>query len=446
MAPPEKPTESPSSAPPDAAEAAKERSKVFLEQLKVDVAGKSDEEKKTLVRERLSSLNKEQLEDLAAHVRATGEIVDAHVNILDLVDQQKTALRAQVEAQHQPEQTPSESSEPKSTWERMGDTVKNGAETVVGWFKSFGSWTSGKAGKGWQGFVAGLTSAISSIGSGLSWLREKSAQAFGSLAASMDDYLPDWLKKPLHMLMGDYGVLYKNFAKFKIEVQPNDPKGEVALQPFMDKFVGLSVDPNLTVMFDDFCKRVVSELRKDPVKGTAVPLKITQRELEQAADRVVAEIRKKPATPAPAPGTAPAAAAAPGAAPTGAPAAPLEVLKLDAIPAGTNFLGISRKVQLEGRTLTILASTDGTFQIDTVKYKLGVKKKIGIGWFSTTTTFSPSVSKLQWQPSGLECEGSFFVFDDKSVITREALEGFLRRHINGERKFENEKIVLEQIS
>ncbi|MDD5470051.1 MAG: hypothetical protein PHO92_04625, partial [Candidatus Peribacteraceae bacterium] len=217
-------------------------------------------------------------------------------------------------------QAPPESSEPKSTWERMGDTVKNGAETVVGWFKSFGSWTSGKAGKGWQGFVAGLTSAISAIGSGFSLLREKSAQALGSLVASVDDYLPDWLKKPLHMLMGDYGVLYKNFAKFKIEVQPNNSKGEVTLQPLMDKYQSLSVTGQ-TITFDEFCRLTALELRKDPAKRTVIPLKVTQAQLEQAADQVVTQKLNAPATPAPAPGTAPATvAAAPGAAPAAAPA------------------------------------------------------------------------------------------------------------------------------
>lgn len=185
-----------------------------------------------------------------------------------------------------------------------GGQMKSGAETVTGWMQQLGSWTSKHAGKGWKHFVEGATATIAAIGSGWAWLREKSAHALGSLTASVDEYLPDWIKKPLNFLMGDYGVLYKNLAKRNLELIPNDPKQEISLQMFMTKYTSLT-ENDKGGSFDDFCKAVALKARNNRTG----PLKIKQSELEQAADLVVAEMLKKPAiAPAAAPVAAPAVA------------------------------------------------------------------------------------------------------------------------------------------
>ncbi|MDD5751755.1 MAG: hypothetical protein PHS73_04530, partial [Candidatus Peribacteraceae bacterium] len=99
------PNETPKETPQASPEATPDRPKnPFLEQLKKDMEGKDAEQKRQIAKEQLATLNPQQLEELKSYVEATRGIVDAHVDILDLVDQQKTALRAQVEAQQQPEQ------------------------------------------------------------------------------------------------------------------------------------------------------------------------------------------------------------------------------------------------------------------------------------------------------------------------------------------------------
>jgi len=164
----------------------------------------------------------------------------------------------------------------------------------------------------------------------------------------VDDYLPDWIKKPLNFVMGDFGVAYKNFAKFKIEALPNAPDQEFSLQPFMEKFQMIAVTGQ-TISFDEYCRLVALKLRENPANRTVIPLKVTQLQLEQAADEVVAQKLATPAaapTPVPgaAPATVPAAAGAPAANPQSAP---------DAAPAAAPVASPEQLTRTEVQSLTI---------------------------------------------------------------------------------------------
>ncbi|MDO8468233.1 MAG: hypothetical protein Q7S29_00545 [Candidatus Peribacter sp.] len=455
------PTETPNPAP-EAARTVTEEVNGILQQLKKEVAGPgSEEEKKALVKAQLSLMNREQLDDLAARVgvrqgEIPTELLDAHIGILDLVSAQRDVLKAQIEAgragpgqTQTPETAPSTEQKPEGWMAWAGDQMKSGAETVTGWMKKLGSWTSENAGKGWKHFVEGATATIAAIGTGFAWLREKSAQMFGSLAASVDDYLPDWLKKPLNFLMGDYGVAYKNFTKFKIEVLPNDSKQELSLQPFMEKFSMISVTGQ-NVSFDEYCRLVALKLRENPVNRTKIPLKITQLQLEQAADQVTQQkLNAPPPAPAAAPGTAPAAAgvaAAPGVRPAEGQAAPSPVYTFETIPEGTNLLEVPQKLRFEGHDLTLSATKDGTIKIDNVMYKLKVSKFIGVWGVGTTQWFAPDIDRLVWEQGSLSCTGNWFGFSDKKILTKDVLEKVLRNHISGNGSFENEKVSLKQVS
>lgn len=432
---------------PDAAREVAPSTRDFLEQLKADVQAVGDDEgKKALIRERLKGMEKKDLDALKQNIdqnQIPQDLLDAIVDLRLLVDAQKAMLREAITNG----QTSTTEQKPEGWMAWAGDQMKGGANTVTGWMKKLGSWSSDNAGKGWKHFVEGATATIAAIGSGLAWLREKSAQMFGSLAASVDDYLPDWLKKPLNVLMGDFGVAYKNFTKFKIEVLPNDPKQELSLQPFMEKFSMISVTGQ-TVSFDEYCRLVALKLRENPANRTVIPLKVTQMQLEQAADQVTQQkLNAPPPAPAVVPGTVPGAApvaavagaAAPGVKPAEGQAAPSPVYTFETIPDGTNLLGTSQKLTLDNHTFDIFASGDGTIKVDTLTYKLKVKK---YGFW-----VSPSVEKLNWQKGkdGLECTGSF-IFSDTQLIARSVLEDFLRKHLKGDRSFENEKVSLKQVS
>jgi len=282
-----------------------------LEKLKADVAKEADPaEKKKLVKLCFDQMNKEEREELSKRVegRQAGiprELLEDLIGVLDLTDDRKAALRAEIEAGEK---------KPEGWMAQAGDALKSGTNTVLDWMKSAWKWTEGKAGSGWKGLAEGFTAAVGAIGTGFSWLREKSAHMFGSLAASVDEYLPDWVKKPLNFIMGDYGVLYKNFAKYRIEIVANASDQPLSLEALMEKYRSLS-DNDRGGLFDAFCKDVALAARN---KRTG-PLKVTQAQLEQAADQVVAQRLAMPATPPAAPGVAPVAT--PGAAPAQAVAA-----------------------------------------------------------------------------------------------------------------------------
>ncbi|MFA5272990.1 MAG: hypothetical protein WC353_02400 [Candidatus Peribacter sp.] len=289
---------------PDAAREVAPGTRDFLEKLKADVQAVGDDEgKKALIRERLKGMNKKDLDALKQNIdqrQIPQDLIDALVDLQLLVDAQKAALREEITNG----QISAAEQKPEGWMAWAGGQMKSGAETVTGWMQQLGSWTSKHAGKGWKHFVEGATATIAAIGSGWAWLREKSAHALGSLTASVDEYLPDWIKKPLNFLMGDYGVLYKNLAKRNLELIPNDPKQEISLQMFMTKYTSLT-ENDKGGSFDDFCKAVALKARNNRTG----PLKIKQSELEQAADLVVAEMLKKPAiAPAAAPVAAPAVA------------------------------------------------------------------------------------------------------------------------------------------
>ncbi|MDD5041744.1 MAG: hypothetical protein PHX87_04890 [Candidatus Peribacteraceae bacterium] len=301
-------TETPKEAPkpsPDAAREVADRTKNFLEKLKTDVEAIADDEgKKTLIRERLQGMEKKDLDALKQNIDQnliSPDLLNALIGIRDLVEEKRNALKAEVEATRGAAEQ-----KPEGWMAQAGDTLKKGAETVIGWMKSFGAWTSEKAGGGWKHFVEGATATIAAIGSGWAWLREKSAHAFGSLAASVDDYLPDWIKKPLNFLMGDFGVIYKNFSRYRIEVTPNTPDQEMSLAAFMEKYRALS-DNDKGGSFDGFCKAVALNVRANRTG----PLTVKQSELELAADQVVAQKMAAPAVPSVTSAVAPAAPSQP---------------------------------------------------------------------------------------------------------------------------------------
>lgn len=449
----------------------------ILSKLKSDVEREADPEvKKEIVRKEVASMNQEQLADLAARVdtragEIPAELLDAHVNILDLVSEQTEHLKRQIEAgqagaQHaESADAAPAAAKPEGLLAQAGDTLKSGAATFTGWMKKFGSWISGGAGKGWKHVVEGATATIAAVGAAFTWMREKAAHLFGSLAASVDDYLPDSVKTGLNWLMGDFGIAYKNFSKFKIEVLPNAPNQELSLQPFMEKFQAIAVTGQ-NVSFDEYCRLVALELRKDPAKKSVIPLRVTQLQLEQAADQVVQQkLNASPPAPAVVPGAVPAAvpgavpaaavagAATPGAvaaAPQGAPASVSGVPEgppaqtFDAIPIGTNLLGVPLRLSFEGRTYAMQASRDGTIKIDDVTYKLKIGKYVGLLGMGTTVWVSPSIEKLEWSNGGIACTGTFII-SQSQMLARGLLEDFLRKHARGERGFENEKISLKQV-
>ncbi|OIO55727.1 hypothetical protein AUJ46_00315 [Candidatus Peregrinibacteria bacterium CG1_02_54_53] len=375
------PTETPNPSP-DASQEAKEQVNRILQQLKTEVALQSTDEGKTaIMKSAVSRMNKEQLEELSARVGARqaeipAELLDGRIGILNFVDERKAALRAQIDAARpapSAEQIPTApvgsspekpldsapirgpepsqgrgQDKPEGWMAWTGDKLTSGAETVQSWLKSSWGWTKKWGGKGWKELVGGVTAAIAAVGTGFAWFREKSAQMFGSLAASVDDYLPDWIKKPLNFVMGDFGVAYKNFAKFKIEALPNAPDQEFSLQPFMEKFQMIAVTGQ-TISFDEYCRLVALKLRENPANRTVIPLKVTQLQLEQAADEVVAQKLATPAaapTPVPgaAPATVPAAAGAPAANPQSAP---------DAAPAAAPVASPEQLTRTEVQSLTI---------------------------------------------------------------------------------------------
>lgn len=307
--------------------------RAFLERLKADVETVGDQEgKKTLIRERLQTLKREEIDSLKQQIDGNlipDDLLMALVDLRLLVDAQKDALRQAIENGNAPAAT---EKKPEGWMAWAGEQMKSGVETFTGWMKKFGSWTSEKAGGGWKYFLGAATATATAIGSGISWMREKAAHTFGAFVASVEPYLPewDWLKKGLNFLMGDYGVLYKNFARFKIEVQPNASDQELSLQPFMQRFEMVSVTgQNFT--FDEFCRLVALKLRENPAKRTAIPLKITQLELEQAADQVVQQrLNTPPAAPVASPVSAEAAPVSTASAQGTEPAAPSA---LDVAPA-----------------------------------------------------------------------------------------------------------------
>jgi len=447
---------------PDAAREVADSTKRFLEKLKTDVQTINDPEaKKAYIRTQLKGMEKAEFESLKQNIeqnQISPDLLTALVDIRILVDDQKEALRKQLEAgktSQAPENVPAapvaptEEKKPEGWMAWAGDQMKSGADKVTGWMKQFGSWTSNNAGKGWQHFVEGATATIAAIGSGWAWLREKAAHTFGSLTASVDDYLPDWIKKPLNFLMGDYGMVYKNFSKFKIEVLPNDPKQELSLKQFMEKFSMISVTGQ-NVSFDEYCRLVALKLRENPANRTVIPLKVTQLQLEQAADQVVAQRLAMPATPVPVPGVAPAvapvAAAALGTKPAEGQVAPLPVYTFETIPEGTNLLEVPQKLSFEKHDLTLSATRDGTIKIDNVTYKLKVSKFIGVGKLGTTQWFAPAIDRLVWERGSLSCTGNWYGIPEQKVLTKDVLEKVLRNHISGNGSFENEKVSLKQVS
>jgi len=451
MAPPnETPKETPQSSP----EAQPDRPKnPFLEQLKKELEGKDTEQKKQIARERLATLNPQQLEELKAYVEVTSDIVYEHVGLLELVDLQKEALRKQLSEQQKPAEQPAapEAAKPEGMWaqgvQKAKDLWKTVSETATGVW----GWTKGHA--NWESIVAGFTSAVTAIQSAWSWLREQTSKTFGSLAAVLDDALPEWAKpkwlnESLKYLMGDYGVFQKICTKRMIKLIPNDPKQSFSLEGVLKQHADFnSMRPETAaVPFSQFGDVLTLYVRKHPPSGAGTPpINVKQVQLEDAAkyvadhwEQVLKEVSPATLTTVPV-----AAAAAAGAAPKAAPETPESVFTFDTIPSGMNLLGVSRKLKLGEKIFTILVSSDGTFQVDDVKYKLRVKKNIPL-WGEEL--FSPSVTKLEWQQNGLYCEGRWLLLQDKQLIERKFLEEFLQKHLNGERRIDTPKILLEKTS
>jgi|GEM_PF-2812553 len=466
------PTETSAEAPKTSPEAPRDviqQVNGFLERLKTDVAKEANpDKKKEIVAKSYKSLNQSEREELSKRVEEhkegiPHELLEDLIGVLDVTDERKAALKAAIESG-------SDKKKPEGWMAWAGDQMKSGADKVTGWMKQFGSWTSNNAGKGWQHFVEGATATIAAIGSGWAWLREKAAHALGSLTASVDDYLPDWIKKPLNFLMGDYGVIYKNFSKRRIEIVSNGPNQELSLEPLMEKFRSLS-DNGKGGSFDDFCNAVALKARNN----RAGPLKVKQSELEQAADLVVAEMLKKPAVaPAPAPGVAPAVA--PVAAVAGAAAvaavAP-EVQKPNLFPEmkeGVDYINQALTVSFEGTPVAVLISPTGEISVNGVRYRLkrvldlADRVLLGASQISAgtceETEVQPQLTKALWSQKGLLLSGSIMftvkpwlrdeiagthTFTD-SVVAVPHLSTVLRELKSGKQSVTIEKFKFEKIS
>ena len=312
----EKPPESPKTSPSEA-QALTEKVGVFLGQLRVDVANESGAKKDALIQQRLDTLDRDQLDELAKQVHTTGEIIGAHVKILDLVDQRKKALRKQLEEQKKSAEPPAVPA-PEKKDEGYMDMFKNGYERVKKTVESV--WSSLKNFKDHpvESTIAGFTSAVAAFKSGWGWMREAMSKTFGSLAAVIDDALPDWLKpekfkKGLNFLMGDYGVFQKIFTKRMVGLIPNDPKQSFSLEGVTTLYKQFNSNLQEPVPFDRFGDVVALYIRKHPLEGAGKPpVKVTQAKLEETAKYVsenwpkVLQELSLPAGVAAAPGTTPA--------------------------------------------------------------------------------------------------------------------------------------------
>ncbi|MDD4628462.1 MAG: hypothetical protein PHE68_03660 [Candidatus Peribacteraceae bacterium] len=403
-----------------------EMKKIDEDATKVGEAKK--EAKKECIRQRLAALTEVQVEALKTQIDHTPELVNALAGIHEVIEEKRNALKAQVEAgQKKPEGY-------LAMFNSGYEKVKEAGQSIWNALKDFKDHPV-------ESTVAGLASTWVAFKSGWAWLSEKTARVFAPLIAPLDDmkYVPDGVKNFFNSLLGDFGVLYKHLAKRRVELIPNNLKEEPSLDAFMEEYRSLA-DNGKEVTFDQFCKAAVLKARN----GRLGALKVTQAELEKAGAQAAVELGKTPAViPASAPGAAPAAAVAPEATPAAAPEDASKVFTFDTVPSGTNLLGVPRKLQFGDKALTILASADGTFQIDAVKYKLRIKKQIP---FWGEELFSPSVSKLEWKQGGLDCSGSWLGIKQNQVIERKVLESFLQRHLNGETRIDTPKILLEKIS
>ncbi|ALM10158.1 MAG TPA: hypothetical protein DEB30_03475 [Candidatus Peribacter riflensis] len=350
---------------------------------------------------------------------------------------------------------PAEEHKAEGWMEWAGRNLTTGGETLKGWGTGAWAFTEKWGGKGWDSFIGGLKA----VGDGfvrlwegvkgpLNKAREGLAIALGGAVVSMEKLLPAWVKDGFNLLVGHYGVFYATINRLGVKIgagatqalQGAQEHVRASVEEFSKIYDQAKEWGNTNLDFSGFIREVAKRL-----KDQKNSLEFTMAEMVAMAGIVAAE---KPAVTPAAPAAAPIAAApVPGTKPAEGQAAPSSAFTFETMPDGMNLLGASQKLTLDHHTFDIFASGDGTIKVDDVTYKLQARKFVGVGIFGTHVWVSPSIAKLVWQKgkNSLECTGSFII-SDTQLIARSVLEDFLRKHLRGERGFENEKVSLKQVS
>lgn len=333
--------------------------------------------------------------------------------------------------QARPESLPSQQ-HPQGWMERMGQTL----EGFWGKTKSGSQFAWKKTLDGFSATADWFVKMWDKIETSFGKVRAGLAVAFGGLVAKMDKILPQKVKDIFNAIVGNYGVFYATLNRLGVKVtegaqQAIQDAGEqinAGVDRFAEIYEQAKAWGNTTLDFPGFIREVAVRLRV-----LHPNLQFTMAEMVAMATTVAGT--KMVAIPATVPAGAPARPET---------SAPQQAQTFETLPVGTNLLGSPVKLRFENQDLTVQASREGTIKVNDVTYKLTVRKFIGVGTVGVTQWVAPSLQELEWQADGLHCTGTL-ILSESQVVPRSVLEDFLRRHLRGERQFENEKVSLQRI-
>jgi len=408
------PTETPINASPDAARESAERTRDFLTQLRAQVQPIVDPEtRKTFIRDRLKTLKHEEIDDLKRQMDGNlipQDLLDSLVDLRELVDAQKDALRQQIESSNTaPEQKP----EGWTDW--AGNKVRGGAQKVEEWTDWLWGKTKSGFGTGWDKTVEGFSAVgewimkiWGKVEASFNKARAGIAVALGGLVAKMEKILPAWLKDGFNTIVGNYGVFYATLNRLGVKVtegaqqlvQGAREQANASVDHFSEIYEQAKAWGNTTLDFPGFIREVASRLRK-----MQPSLTFTMADMVAMAGIVAGEKKVEPAAPGVAPTTAVAGVATtatPQASPSAAPV-PEQLTRREVQSLTVNSVAVS-KVEENGKTLL----------------------KVGDRKFSVNVTFPVTLKKLEEVSDGsIALTGAMFGFSSTVIISKQEFESII---------------------